>query len=66
MIDVVRSALQYLDGYSTFYVDNDNKIYHHTLDQVRGSRDKEVTKTLIQRLVEIINRQRVSQPAFFK
>ena len=53
----------YIDGYSTFYVDSDSKIYQHTVDKVRGSEDKEETKSMVQKLLEVANRQRVSQPA---
>ena len=58
-----RLSPSYLDGYSTFYVDSDNKIYQHTVDKVRRGEDKEVAKSLVQRMVEMVNRQRVSQPA---
>ena len=58
-----RLSPSYIDGYSTFYVDSDNKIYQHTVDKVRGSEDKEETRSLVQKLLEVANRQRVSQPA---
>merc|ERR1712025_116704 len=58
-----RLSPSYLDGYSTFYVDSDNKIYQHPVDKVRRGEDKELAKSLVQRMVEMVNRQRVSQPA---
>ena len=58
----------YLDGYSTFYVDSDSKIYRHTVGEVRRGRDKEKVPSMIERIAAIVNRQPVSQqqPAMMK
>ena len=49
----------YLDGFSTFYVDSDSKIYQHTVDRVMEDKDKEVSKTFIQKLADL--RQRAAE-----
>ena len=36
----------YLDGFSTFYVDSNSKIYQHTMDRVMEDKDKVVSKTI--------------------
>ena len=62
-----RLSPSYLDGYSTFYVDGDNKIYRHTVEEVRRGRDKEKVPSMIERIAAIVNRQPVSQqPALMK
>jgi len=58
-----RTAPAYLDGYSTFYVDSDSKIYQHTLDRVRQEQGENTTKSPVQRMLELIGKQaRVHQP----
>lgn len=58
-----RTAPAYLDGYSTFYVNSDNKIYLHSLDRVRPEQGKNINKSVIQRLLELVGKQaRVAQP----
>ena len=46
----------YLDGYSTFYVDSNSKIYQHTVDRVMEDKDKVVSKTIIQKLADLKQR----------
>jgi hypothetical protein len=46
----------YLDGFSTFYVDSNSNIYQHTVDRVMEDKDKEVSKTIIQKLVDLKQR----------
>jgi len=48
-----RMSPSYLDGYSTFYVDSNSKIYHHTIDRVMEDKEKEVQKTFVQKLLEL-------------
>ena len=43
----------YLDGFSTFYVDSDSKIYQHTVDRVMEDKEKEAGKTMVQKLLEL-------------
>merc|ERR1712241_983522 len=58
-----RMAPAYLDGYSTFYVNSDNKIYQHSLDSVRSEQGKNINKSVLQRLLELVGKQaRVAQP----
>ena len=54
----------YLDGYSTFYVDSNSKIYQHTVDRVMEDKDKDKVagKTIVQKLVELRQRSE-TQPA---
>jgi len=52
-----RSSPSYIDGYSTFYVDSNSRIYHHTMDRVMEDRDKMVVKPLVQRLMELKTKQ---------
>ena len=52
----------YLDGFSTFYVDSNSKIYHHTVDRVMEDKDKVVSKTIIQKLADLKQRA-AAQPA---
>ena len=52
----------YIDGYSTFYVDSDSKIYQHTVDRVMEDKDKVVMKTVVQKLMELKQRS-ATQPA---
>jgi len=57
-----RMSPSYFDGYSTFYVDSNSKIYQHTVDKVMEDKDKEVVKSVSQRWREL--KQRVAtQPA---
>jgi hypothetical protein len=46
----------YLDGFSTFYVDSNSQIYQHTVDRVMEDKDKEVSKNIIQKLVNLKQR----------
>ena len=63
LISDPRTAPAYLDGYSTFYVNSDNKIYQHSLDRVRPDQEKNVNKSVIQRLLELVGKEaRVAQP----
>lgn len=48
-----RMSPSYLDGYSTFYVDSNSKIYQHTVDRVMEDKEKEVQKTVLQKLLEL-------------
>jgi len=48
-----RMSPCYLDGYSTFYLDSNSKIYQHTVDRVMEDKEKEVQKTMVQRLLEL-------------
>ena len=43
----------FLDGYSTFYVDSDSKIFQHTVDRVMEDKKKEVGKTMVQKLLDL-------------
>jgi len=52
-----RTSPSYIDGYSTFYVDSNSRIYHHTMDRVMEDRDKMVVKPLVQRLMELKPKQ---------
>ena len=54
----------YLDGYSTFYVDSNSKIYQHTVDRVMEDKEKDklVGKTIVQKLLELRQRSE-TQPA---
>ena len=62
-----RLSPSYLDGYSTFYVDSDSKIYRHKVEEVRRGKDKEKVPSMIERIAAIVNRQPVSQqPAMMK
>ena len=62
-----RLSPSYLDGYSTFYVDNDSKIYRHVVEEVRRGKDKEKVPSMIERIAAIVNRQPASQlPAMMK
>ena len=63
LISDPRMAPAYLDGYSTFYVNSDNKIYQHSLDSVRSEQGKNINKSVLQRLLELVGKQaRVAQP----
>ena len=57
-----RTAPAYLDGYSTFYVDSDSKIYQHTLDRIRQDQEENTNKSLVQRLLDLIGKQARVQP----
>lgn len=62
-----RLSPSYLDGYSTFYVDSDSKIYRHTVEKVRRGKEKEKVPSMIERIAAIVNRQPVTQqPAMMK
>jgi len=62
-----RLSPSYLDGYSTFYVDSDSKIYRHTVEEVRRGKEKEKVPSMIERIAAIVNRQSVTQqPAMMK
>ena len=58
----IRLSPSYIDGYSTFYVDSDSKIYQHTVDRVMEDKDKVVMKTVVQKLMELKQRS-ATQPA---
>jgi len=62
-----RLSPSYLDGYSIFYVDANNKIYRHNLHSIMSDRDKEEIKSPVQKIIDMIGKQqRVTQPAFMK
>ena len=64
---IYRLSPSYLDGYSTFYVDSDSKIYRHTVEKVRRGKEKEKVPSMIERIAAIVNRQPVTQqPAMMK
>lgn len=48
-----RIAPVYMDGFSTFYVDSNSKIYQHTVDRVREDKDKVGRKSVVQKLGEL-------------
>ena len=48
-----RMSPSYLDGFSTFYVVSNSKIYQHTVDRVMEDKDNEVSKTFIQKLADL-------------
>ena len=52
----------YLDGFSTFYVDSNSKIYQHTVDRVMEDKDKVVSKTIIQKMADLKQRA-AAEPA---
>jgi hypothetical protein len=58
----LRMSPSYLDGFSTFYVDSNSKIYQHTVDRVMEDKDKVVSKTIIQKLVDLKQRA-AAEPA---
>ena len=58
----LRMSPGYLDGFSTFYVDSNSKIYQHTVDRVMEDKDKVVSKTIIQKLVDLKQRA-AAEPA---
>ena len=44
-------------------MNSDNKIYQHSLDRVRPDQEKNVNKSVIQRLLELVGKEaRVAQP----
>jgi len=62
-----RLSPSYLDGYSIFYVDGNNKIYRHNLHSIMSDKDKEEIKSPVQKIIDLIGKQqRVTQPAFMK
>ena len=50
----------YIDGYSTFYVDQDSKIYQHTIDKIIQDKEKDASNDVVKRLV---NLQQKSAPS---
>ena len=54
----------YLDGFSTFYVDSNSKIYQHTVDKVMEDKEKDKVagNTILQKLLELRQRSE-TQPA---
>jgi len=48
-----RIAPVYFDGYSTYYVNSESKIYQHTVDRVMEDKDKGVRKSVFQKLSEL-------------
>ena len=59
---ICRMSPAYLDGFSTFYVDSDSKIYQHTVDRVMEDKEKEVGKTMVQKLIEL-KQKAAAEPA---
>ena len=57
-----RMSPSYLDGFSTFYVDSNSKIYQHTVDRVMEDKDKVVSKTIIQKMADLKQRA-AAEPA---
>ena len=58
----LRMSPSYLDGFSTFYVDSNSKIYQHTVDRVMEDKDKVVSKTIIQKMADLKQRA-AAEPA---